>query len=194
MHIITEDLFLKYGLQTLIEQKVIKMDDNDVIFDFDNNVIIVTTLMILKEILICETPFERFLLQPFFKITKDVTLTELKLRLKYKAWRHRKAEKHISPLTRKERALLTYVINACSQEGIFSRGELDSKTLSTHKYNMLRKMNLRSIAALTQVHHRWESFRQQPATDVFWPDSACTYPAREPGLRPHQLFHQLNTL
>ncbi|WLI75548.1 LuxR C-terminal-related transcriptional regulator [Kosakonia sp. H02] len=194
MYIITEDRFLKCGLEALIEQQDIELDDNDVILDFDNNFIIITTLSILKEIITSDAPFERFLLHSFFKIKKEMTLKELRLRLKYKSWRHRKSGEYALPLTRKERALLTYAINTGSQKDIFSRGELDSKTLSTHKYNMLRKINLQSIATLAQVHLRWKSFPHQLEFTGCWPDSAGAYPAREPGLWPYQLFHQLNTV
>ena len=170
------------------------MDDNDVILDFDNNVLIVTTIRTLEDISNSENPFERFLLQPFFKITKNISLEDFTLRIKYSSWRHRNLDTQILPLTRKERALLAHIINSSSQDDIFSSGELDSKTLSTHKYNMLRKMNLPSIAYLTQIHHRWESFRQQATNIYSQPESLLAFPARETGLWPHQPLHQFNTL
>lgn len=191
MHIITDDRFLACGLQALSEQGLFNLAEEDVIVDFDNHFLIITTLPTLKTIMSGDQSFEHFLLQPFFKIEKRIAIKTLPLQLKYRPWRQRKYTPPSPPLTRKERALLTYVMNSEYQNGIFDYAELGSKTLSTHKYNLLRKVNLRSIAALAQVHMRWKTLSH---LRCFWPEGAYARPARESALRAHQLFYQVNAL
>lgn len=163
MHIITEDVFLKYGLQAFIKQKEILMDNSDVILDFDNNFIIITTLSTLNSIIKNDNAFECYLLHSFLKVKKDTKLTEIYRTLRYKSWRNKQCQELKITLTRKERMLLNHIISAGKKKSMLIHSELDVKTFSTHKYNMLRKVNQPSIAALTQVHNRWENFRNQPA-------------------------------
>ncbi|MCL6743917.1 hypothetical protein [Kosakonia sp. R1.Fl] len=163
MHIITEDVFLKNGLQTFIKQKKITLDNNDVILDFDNNFIIITTLTTLNRIIQNDNAFECYLLHSFLKIKKDTRLTDISRTLKYKSWRNKQGQECRIALTRKERMLLSHIISAGKKKSMLTHSGLDIKTVSTHKYNMLRKVNQPSIAALTQVHNRWENFRNQPA-------------------------------
>lgn len=163
MHIITEDVFLKNGLQTFIKQKEITLDNNDVILDFDNNFIIITTLSTLDRIIKNDNAFECYLLHSFLKIKKDTKLTDIFRTLKYKSWRNKQGQECRIALTRKERMLLSHIISAGKKKSMLTHSGLDIKTVSTHKYNMLRKVNQPSIAALTQVHNRWENFRNQPA-------------------------------
>lgn len=158
MNIITEDLFLKYGLRFLIQQKKITLEDNEVIFDFDHNFIILTSSHLLAEIKKSEHSFERFLLHPCLKIKKNLTLKELSKKLNYKTWNNDCTEEFKSPLTRKERAIFTCILSADKYTDIFSNGVCDSNTFRTHKYNILRKMNISSIATLAQVHSRWEIY------------------------------------
>ncbi|WP_086870400.1 hypothetical protein [Kosakonia pseudosacchari] len=163
MHIITEDVFLKNGLQTFIKQKEIILDSNDVILDFDNNFIIITTLSTLNRIIKNENAFECYLLYSFLKIKKDTKLTEIFHTLKHKSWRNKQGQELKITLTQKERMLLSHIISAGNKKSRLIHSGLDIKTVSTHKYNMLKKVNQPSIAALTQVHNRWENFRNQPA-------------------------------
>lgn len=158
MNIITEDLFLQYGLRFFIQQKKIVLNDNDVIFDFDQNFIILTTSHTLAEIKKCEHAFERFLLHPYLKIKKDLSLKELSKTLNYKTWNNLYPEGFKSPLTRKERAIFACILSAGRYSDMFSNGVCDSSTFRTHKYNILRKMNIPSIATLAQVHNRWENY------------------------------------
>lgn len=158
MNIITEDLFLQYGLRFLIQQKKITLLDNEVIFDFDHNFIILTTSHTLAEIKKGEHSFERFLLHPCLKIKKNLSLKELSKKLNYKTWNNGYAEEFKSPLTRKERAIFACILNAGKYSDMFSNGVCDSNTFRTHKYNILRKMNIPSIATLAQVHNRWENY------------------------------------
>ncbi len=162
MQIITENAYLKCGLRTLIQQHAIKMNTDDVILDFDNHSIIITTLMTLKEITESDHSFEKYLLHPFVKINKSLPLDAIQRSLRHKNWRNRKNREGKLALTRKERALLKHIIDREAQADIFSNGELDIKTFSTHKYNMLKKVNQRSVATLNQVYHHWESFCNQP--------------------------------
>ncbi|MDV5355137.1 LuxR C-terminal-related transcriptional regulator [Enterobacter asburiae] len=191
MHIITDDSFLACGLRALFDQRLLNLAEEDAIVDFDNHFLIMTTLPTLKTIMSGDHSFEQFLLQPFFKIEKRIAIKALPIQLKYRPWRQRKYTPPSLLLTRKERAILTYVMNSEYQNGIFDYGELDSKTLSTHKYNLLRKVNLRSIAALAQVHMRWKTLSHLRG---FWPESACSKPARARALRAHQPFYQANAL
>ena len=163
MQIITENAYLKCGLRTLIQQSAIKMNMDDIIVDFDNQSIIITTLMTLKEITESDHSFEKYLLHPFVKINKNLSLDAIQRSLRHKNWRNRKIHEGKLSLTRKERVLLKHIIDREAQVDIFSNGELDVKTLSTHKYNMLKKVNQQSVATLNQVYHHWESFCNQPA-------------------------------
>lgn len=163
MHIITEDVFLKNGLQTFIKQKEITLDNNDVILDFDNNFIIITTLSTLNRIIKSDNPFECYLLHSFLKINKNTKLTDISRILNYKSWRKKQDHECRITLTRKERLLLSHIISAGKKKSMLIHSGLDIKTVSTHKYNMLRKVNQPSIATLTQVHNRWKNFRNQPA-------------------------------
>lgn len=158
MNIITEDLFLKCGLRFLIQQKKITLNDSEVIFDFDRNFIILTSSQILSEIKRSDHSFERFLIHPYLKIKKNLSLKELSKKLNCKGWNNRFQEEYKSPLTRKERAIFACILNAGTYSDMFSNGICDSNTFRTHKYNILRKMNMPSIATLTQVHRRWENY------------------------------------
>lgn len=162
MPIITENAYLKCGLRTLIQQNGIKMNTDDVILDFDNHSIIITTLTTLKEITESDHSFEKFLLHPFVKINKSLTLEAIQRSLRNKNWRNRKIREGKLSLTRKERALLKHIIDREKKTDLFSNGELDVKTFSTHKYNMLKKVNQPSVAMLNQVYYHWESFCNQP--------------------------------
>lgn len=167
MQIITDNVYLKRGLQSLIQQNAIKLNADDVILDFDNHSIVITTLATLKEITESDNAFEKFLLYPFVKINKSLPLDALHRSLQQKSWRTSKKRTEKLPLTRKERVLLKHIIDRKAQTDIFSNGEMDVKTLSTHKYNMLKKVNQPSVATLNQVYNHWESFCNQPAYYAF---------------------------
>ncbi len=162
MQIITENAYLKCGLQTLIQQHAIKLNADDVIIDFDNHLLVITTLTTLKEITESDNSFEKFLLYPFFKISKSLPIDLFQRTLHQKAWRNKKRLEGKLALTRKERVLLKHIINRETQTDIFSNGEMDVKTFSTHKYNMLKKVNQPSVATLNQVYYHWESLCNQP--------------------------------
>lgn len=162
MQIITENEYLKRGLHTLIQQNAIKLNMDDVIIDFDNHLLVITTLTTLKEIIESENAFEKFLLYPFFKIKKNLPLEVIQRALQQKSWRNKKRREEKPALTRKERVLLKHIISREAQNDIFSNGELDVKTFSTHKYNMLKKINQPSVATLNQVYYHWESLCKQP--------------------------------
>lgn len=66
MHIITDDRFLACGLRALFDQGLFNLAEEDVIVDFDDHFLIITTLPTLKTIMSGDQCFEHFLLQPFF--------------------------------------------------------------------------------------------------------------------------------
>ncbi len=74
MHIITDDRFLACGLRALSDQGIFNLAEEDVIVDFDNHFLIITTLPTLKTIMSGDQSFEHFFITALFLKSKSASL------------------------------------------------------------------------------------------------------------------------
>lgn len=73
-----------------------------------------------------------------------------------------KATQAASILTKKEKEILQYLVNGLSSKQIAQELNVSTRTVETHRYNLLQKLDVKNTANLVKKALEWHLLQQKP--------------------------------
>ncbi|MFD1803701.1 helix-turn-helix transcriptional regulator [Mixta tenebrionis] len=168
MEIISNDFYFKTGVMELSKKIYHPNAPSFILFDRGDGNIILTSPSAISKILKNQYAFLEFISYPFFTISKKDSLNDIRLAMMVFSMNHMDNKTHKPLLTKSERRVLYYLLVHQSNKQIAESLGMKTRSISNHKYNILRKLNLHSTSCLIKIHHHWQRFLALHGGDFYY--------------------------